>query len=51
MTRYLSVQSPEPSEDEVRHQEAGILQLGEQLREEGRASEMTELITKVMKDN
>ncbi len=36
-----------PSEETLRDQEANILQLGERLREEGRAKEMTDLIHKV----
>jgi len=39
--------SPEPSDEELRSQEASILHLGEQLREEGKANEMSELITRV----
>jgi len=36
-----------PSEEALRDQEANILQLGERFREEGRRSEMTDLIQKV----
>merc|ERR1712168_416159 len=36
-----------PSEEALRDQEANILQLGERLREEGKATEMTNLIQKV----
>merc|ERR1712241_917097 len=36
-----------PSEEILRDQEANILQLGEQLREEGKTKEMTDLIQKV----
>ena len=36
-----------PSEEALRDQEANILELGERLREEGKAQEMTDLIQKV----
>ena len=36
-----------PSEEALRDQEANILQLGERFREEGRRTEMTDLIQKV----
>merc|ERR1711997_614002 len=39
--------SEAPSEEILRDQEANILQLGEQLREEGKTKEMTDLIQKV----